>query len=116
MEEFWFVLKEPSVYVDYLQGSSFTVFPWFSAVVLMGMMYTWAVRIVRRGQNHLIHHLLMGDTGCQIYHLFPKWRIGMHVASSLRNHKHDSVTSAVTLPKFTVGHCVDVVAVNVYHL
>ena len=106
-----------------LRCLGFTLLLWFCNVVLMGMMYTGAIRIVGRGQDNLIHHLLGGDIGCQIHHLSLKWRTEMHSGSSLCNHKHDrsilhycglvSVTSAVILPKITVGHCLDVVAVDV---
>ena len=29
-------------------------------------MYTWAVQIIDRGQDDLIHQLLVGNIGCQI--------------------------------------------------
>ena len=78
-------------------------------------MYTGAVRVVDRGQDHLIHHLLGSDIGCQIYHLSPKWRTGMqgiiYTITSMTHPCYASVTSAVILPKITVSRCVDIIDV-----
>ena len=63
----------------------------------------------------MIHHLLKGDIGWRIHHLTP------HDGNNLYYHKYNrskhfiavaSVTSAAILPKITVSHCVDVVAVD----
>ena len=64
----------------------------------MGMMYTGAVRIFVRCQDHLIRHLLEGDIGYQIYHTITRMTDQCYTAVA-------SVMSALILSNITVHFC-----------